>query len=111
MIFSGILRTRKEPEANLWTINATHARPMFCATMARNLFSQILCVIHLNEENISRQWGSKDILAAIRNVFNNIISSFEITYTPNEHITINGELVVLRDKCLFYVLLKSKPGK
>jgi hypothetical protein len=103
VIVSGILRTRKEPEANLWIINATHARLMFCATMARNLFYQILRVICLNEKNISSQWRSKDILAAIKNVFNNIISSFKIAYTPNEHITINGQIVVLRDKCLFCV--------
>jgi hypothetical protein len=50
MIVAGILRTRKKPEANLWTINATHARPMFRAKMARNLFFQILCVISLNEK-------------------------------------------------------------
>jgi hypothetical protein len=61
MIVSGILRTRKEPEANLWTINATHAKPMFCAIMARNLFFQILNVIRLNEKNISNQLRSKDI--------------------------------------------------
>ena len=59
MTVSGILRTRKEPEANLWTINATYARPMFCATMARNLFFQILRVNRLNEKNISNQWRSK----------------------------------------------------
>lgn len=38
MIVSGILRIRKELEANLWTINATHARLMFRATKARNFF-------------------------------------------------------------------------
>jgi len=63
------------------------------------------------KKNISNQWRSKDISAAIRNVFNNIISSFEIAYTPNEHITINGQIVVLRDKCLFHVFIKSKVGK
>jgi hypothetical protein len=111
MIVSGILRTRKEPEENLSIINATRARPMFCATMARNLFFQILCVICLNEKTASNQWSSKDILAAIRNVFNNTVRSYEIVYTPNEHITINGQLVLLRDKFLIYVFIKSKPGK
>jgi len=51
MTVSGILRTRKETEATLWTTNATHARPMFHATMARNLFFEILRVIHLYEKN------------------------------------------------------------
>ena len=59
MIVSGILRTRKEPEANLWTINATHAGPMFCATMARNLFFQILCVIRLNEKKYKQSMEIK----------------------------------------------------
>jgi hypothetical protein len=92
MIVSGILRIRKEPEANLWTINATHARLMLRTTMARNFFFQILYVIRFNNNNNnnnnkSNQWRSKDILAAIGNVFNNIISSFEIAHTPNEHTT------------------------
>jgi len=110
MIVSGILRTRKEPEENLSTISATRARPMFRATMARDWFFQILRVICLNEKTASNQWSSKDILAAIRNVFTTV-RSYEIVYTPNEHITINGQLVLLRDKLLFYMFIKSKPGK
>jgi hypothetical protein len=91
MIVSGILRTRMEPEANLWTINATHARPMFRATMARNLFFQILHVIRLNNKKYKQSMKIKRHIVAIRNVFNNIFSSFEIAYTPNEHATINGQ--------------------
>ena len=48
---------------------------------------------HRFEKTISNQWKSTDLLAALRNVFNNIISRPEIAYTPNEHITINGQLV------------------
>jgi len=34
-----------------------------------------------------------------------------MAYAPNEHITIDKQLVVLRGKCLFRMFIQSKPGK
>jgi len=34
-----------------------------------------------------------------------------MAYTPNEHTTIDEQLVVFRGKCPFHVFIKSKPGK
>jgi len=45
-------------------------------------------------------------LAPIRNVFESMINRFQMAYTPNVHITILEELVVLREKCPFYLFIK-----
>ena len=86
---SGILRTRKEPVAKLWTTNAAYARPTFRATMARVRFFQILRVILFDDKTKRNQRRSTDKLARIRNAFESIISTFQMAYAPNEHIAID----------------------
>ena len=110
-IVSGILRTRKEPVANLRTTNAAYARPVFNATMERDQFFQILCVICFDDKTIRNQERSADKLAPIRDVFESTISRFQKAYTPNEHITNDEQLVLFRGKCPFCVFIKSKPWK
>ena len=108
---SGVLRTRKEPAANLWTTNTAYARLIFCATMARDWFFQILCVICFDDKITRNQWRSTDKSVPIRDAFESIISRFQMAYTPNEHIITDKQLVVFRGKCLFCMFIKSKPGK
>jgi len=110
-IFSGIWRTRKEPVAKPWTTNTTYARQIFRATMARDQFFRILHVICFNDKTTRNQQRLRDKLAPIRNVFESIITTFQMAYPPNEHITIDEQLVVFRGKCPFHMFIKSKPGK
>ena len=49
-IVSGILGTRNEPLANLQTKNAVCARLIFCTTLARDQYFQILSVICFNDK-------------------------------------------------------------
>jgi hypothetical protein len=65
MIFSGVLRTRKERAGNLWNKNTAYIRPTFHATMARDLFFQIPHIIHFNDKTTSNQWRSTDKSAQI----------------------------------------------
>jgi len=79
--------------------------------MVRNRFFQILRVIRFDDKTTRNQQRSIDKLAPIRCVFESIISIFQMAYTPNEHTTIDEQLVVFRGKCPFHVFIKSKPGK
>jgi hypothetical protein len=49
-IVSGVLRTRKEPAANLWTTNAAYARLILHAKLVRDRFIHILHVIHFYDK-------------------------------------------------------------
>ena len=53
---------------------------------------------------------STEKLVPFQDVFEGI-SIFWMTYKLNEHTTIDEQLVVFRDKCPFYVFIKSKPSK
>ena len=79
--------------------------------MARDGFFRILHVIRANDKTTRNQLRSTDKLAPIRNVFESIISTFQMAYTPNEHIIIDEQLVLFRGTCLFHMFIKSKPGK
>jgi len=85
MIVSGILRTRNKTLGNLWTTNAAYARQIFRTTLAREWFFQILGTIYFDDKTTSSQQRSTDKLALIRDVFESLISRFEMAYTPNEH--------------------------
>ena len=86
-IVSGVLRTRKEPVAKPWTTNAAYARPIFRATVTRDRLFRILRVIRFDDKTTRKQRRSTDKLAPVRNVFESIISTFQMVYTPNEHVT------------------------
>jgi hypothetical protein len=91
---SGILSTRKEPEAILRTANTANARLIFHTTMARDQYFQILRVIRCDDKTTRNHWRSTDKLAPIRDVFESVISRIEVVYTPNKHIPIDEQLVV-----------------
>jgi len=57
------------------------------------------------------QWRSTDKLAPIRDVFESIISRFQMAYTSNEHLTTEEQVVVFRGTCPFCMFIKPKPGK
>ena len=86
MIFSGVLRTRKEIVGSLRTTNAAYVRPIFHATNSKTLVLQILRIIRVNDKPTRNQWRSTEKLAPIRDVFESIISRFQAAYTTNEHI-------------------------
>jgi hypothetical protein len=86
MIVSGVLRTRREIVRNLHTKNAAYARLIFHATNSKTLVLQILRIIHVNDKTTRNQWISTEKLAPIRDVFESIISRFQMAYTTNEHI-------------------------
>jgi hypothetical protein len=67
-------------------------------------------VNHFDVKTTRNQWRSTDKLAPIRNVFESIISTFQMAYTPTEHITIDEQLVLFRVKYPFHMFIKSKPG-
>ena len=105
-IVFGILRTRMEPVTNLWTSNAAYGTLIVCATMARDWVFQILHVIHHDDKTTRNQQTSRDKLAPIKDVFESIISRFQVAHT-----TTDEQLVVFRGKCTLCVFIKTKPGK
>jgi len=111
MTVSVFLRKRKEMHTKLWTTNFPYARPIFHATMARGRFFQILRVSSFYDKTTSNQRRSTDKLVPIRDVFERIVSRFEMACAPNGHITSDEQLAVCREKCPFHMLIKSKLGK
>ena len=65
-VFSGILSTRKEPEAILRTTNTAIARLIFHTTMTRDHYFQILRVIRCDDKTTRNHCRSTDKLAPIR---------------------------------------------
>jgi len=85
-IVAGLLRTRKEPVAKLWTKNTAYAGTIFRATMARNRFFEILRVIRFIDKTTGNQQRSTDKLAPIRYVFESIISTSQMAlYTKQTY--------------------------
>jgi len=57
--------------------------------VARDWFFQILHVNRFDDKTTRNQSISTDKLAPIRNVLESTISTFQMAYTSNEHITID----------------------
>jgi hypothetical protein len=59
----------------------------FSCNNGKRLVLQTLRVIRVNDITTRNQWRSTKKLAPIRDVFESIISRFQMAYTTNEHIT------------------------
>ena len=88
-------------ERNQYELCGRQIPPMLtnfsCNNGKGSALSNSLC--HSFDDKTTRnQWRSTDKLAPIRNVFESIISRFQMAYTPNEHIITDKQLVVFRGK-------------
>jgi hypothetical protein len=101
MIVSGVLRTRKGNSTKSADDKCCLRQTNFSCNNGKRLALQILHVICVNDITTRNQWRSTEKLAPIRDVFESIISRFQMAYTTNEHITTDEQLVVFRDQCPF----------
>ena len=74
-------------------------------------FALSIAMCHSFQWHNYKEWTrSTDKLAPVRDEFESV-KRFRKAYTPNECVTICEELVVFREKCPFYMFMKSKLGK
>lgn len=104
----GILGLRKTPLDFIW--GHEFGPPFFKTHMARNRFTLILKYLRFEIPG-SRAYRKKDKFAHIRKIFEIFTANCFLHYVPNCYVTIDEQLLPLKNRCPFLQFIPSKPDK
>lgn len=113
--FIGLLLTAGHIKSNhqsydiLW--DKMYGPPIFRATMGLNRFKALLRFIRFDDKSSRNVRRSKDKLAPIREIWDQIVGNLRKHYIPGSNITVDEQLVPFRGRCPFRQYLPSKPDK
>lgn len=111
LISFGATRGRKESIACVWSQDAAFSRPIFKATMSRDVFKNIMRFIRTDDLDTRIHRRSTDKLAAIRDVWEIFTENSQKCLVPESEMCVDEQLVGFRGRCPFRVYMKSKPDR
>lgn len=111
LILAGVLRGQHDPIHCLWSKDPIFNRPIFTATMSRNRFEELYRIIRFDNKYTREEREQTDRIAAIREIFDEVVQKFRSMYNPTAHLTIDEQLVGYRGRCGFVMYMPKKPDK
>lgn len=109
LLAAGHLKSNHQSYEVLW--GSMYGPPIFRATMGRNRFKSLLRYIRFDDKLTRTARRSKDKLAPIRDIWEQIVNNLRKHYIPGANITVDEQLVPFRGRCPFKQYLPSKPDK
>ena len=109
LILAGVCRARHEPLHDLWS--PERGRPIFAGVMSINGFKAILQFLRFDNKNTREERRATDKLAAIRDVWQMLLSNLQKMVVPGTDITVDEQLVPFRGRCPFRQYIPNKPAK
>ncbi len=100
LFYMGVFKASHEYVRDLLS-PGVRARPICQAAMSGSRFQEILVMLRFDDKSTRDLPKATDKFAAIRNVFNEFVSSCTRYYKPGESITVDEQLVAFRGRCPF----------
>lgn len=110
LIVAGVMRSSHLNFQDLFD-EGDLASDFFRMTMSYQRFLFIIRCIRFDDIRTRKERVLTDKLAAIRDLFENIVSKFQQYFTPSEYVTIDEQLVAFRGHCNFRQYIPSKPNR
>ena len=112
--FIGILYARgvygkSHSPAFLW--NKLYGPKIFHETMSREEYKTIQRYLRFDDKEARRGRIGMDKFAHIREVFEEFVNNCTNSYTPNYSLTIDEQLLPMKNRCPFIVFMPNKPDK
>ncbi|KAG5893847.1 hypothetical protein JTB14_002573 [Gonioctena quinquepunctata] len=111
LLSQGALKARKEPVEMLWISDECYSRPIFPATMSRDIFVALTKCIRFDDMATRAERRAVDKLAPIRRIFDMFVENFKRMMYPGSHMTVDEQLLGFRGRAPFRGYMKSKPDK
>lgn len=108
-LIRGVIKGRDEPLPSFWEAN--YGRPIFRQTMSRNKFQDILRYLRFDNKATRPQRRETDRFAAIRDLWDTVMTNLQRCYYPHENITVDEQLFPCRSRCCFIQYMPQKPAK
>ena len=106
---AGLFKAKHLTYETLW--NPKFGNPLFRATMSMLRFKALLRFIRFDDKATRSFRRSKDKLAPIRDVFDEMNRRLLQYYIPNECLTVDEQLIPFKGRCSFRQYMPSKPDK
>ena len=109
-LLTGIIR--KPLISQYWSTNPLIRTPFLKTVMPRNRFQSILEFLHFNDNTLyNLNDPDRDRLYKIRPVAKYLVSKFKAVYTPEQHVAIDKELVLWKDRVGVKQYIPSKRAR
>lgn len=108
-IARGLLHGKNEPVHNLWS--KEFGRDVFRNTMSRDRFLAILRYIRFDDKTTRSQRRATDKFAAIRDLWESVITKCGDCFNPGESTTVDEQLFPCKCRCPFIQFMANKPDK
>lgn len=109
-LLTGIIR--KPLISQYWSTNPLIRTPFLKTVMPRNRFQSILEFLHFNDNTLyNLNDPDRDRLYKIRPVAKYLVSKFKTVYTPEQHVAIDKELVLWKDRVGVKQYIPSKRAR
>lgn len=105
----GVLGFRRHSINSIWS--SQFGSPYFREVMSRNRFREILRFLRFDEQCSRRQRVEQDKYAHFREIFDLFVSNCLQVYTPNPFLTVDEQLLPLKNRCCFIQFMPNKPDK
>lgn len=110
LLFAGIRKNGRLNAKDLFRTDGSSPE-IFRLTMSWNRFYLLLRCLRFDDKETRTQRALVDKLAPIRDLFEDIVSSFKKYFSPSEFVTIDEKLEAFRGRCSFRQYIPSKPNK
>ena len=105
----GIFGYRNADVRSMWSKD--FGIPLVSRIMSRNRFIMILANIRFDNPNERSQRLNTDKFTHIRELVNSFVKNSISAYTPSALLTIDEQLLPMKNRCSFIQFIKSKPDK
>lgn len=109
LLTAGHLKSNHQSYEVLW--DSMYGPPIFRATMGQKRFKALLRFIRFDDKSTRSVRRSKDKLAPIRDIWEQVVNNLRKHYVPGANITVDEQLVPFLGRCPFRQYLPSKPDK
>ena len=112
--FIGLLYARgvygkKHSVAFLW--NKLYGPCIFSETMSREKYKKIQRYLRFDDKGDRRVRIETDKFTHVREIFHEFVENCKSAYTPNYSLTIDEQLLPMKNRCPFIVFMPNKPDK
>ena len=84
---------------------------IFRETMPQNTFKSILRFLRFDDKSTRRRRLNTDKFMHIREIYEKFSNNFATKYTPTFSLTIDKQIMPIKNRCPFVVYMPNKPDK
>lgn len=110
LFLAGLYRSGRQNTEDLWATDGTGVE-VFRLAISRNRFMFLLHELRFDDLYSRAERAKRDKHEPTREIFEYFVANCQNSFSPNEYLTLDEELVAFRGRYPFKQYIPSKPAK